>query len=659
MSEPAGLPAVKERLQSLTVKRTLVLNVEDDESDVRVNKSLAVNVFTTWSQSAATILRGRIVASRQSRSSTSRKSLKTSQNVLERLFPGLSAEHLDNLSRDELVNLISSGSSQPFSGSSEVGQSTPETAPEPDPEITMLLGFEGSRIQEFIWDESSDGANQHQAGIDDVNGITALFDNDSGRSYLGISSVSAILQAMAYPSPHLRQAIQNNKESSLVPNELPPIDMPPLLSQTVCPSSNLQILDEATLIDAYFQSVHPIIPMVDEADFRQCYAHGGRMDLARGPWLALLKMVLTFGYISCNDDSQAGHTYFANRASEHMHISCLGVGHLYMLQALILYGGYFLHFVNKPNMATSVMGAAHRMALAMGLHQQTPSDKIASIGGQRMVQMRTRTWWCLFCLDTWTGTTLGRPPSHASGSPSLNEPSILRRGGLDYNAISMNASASFSLIAARIQERMTGSPLIPPCQVKKFDDELLSWHDQLHPAFRADRKPPGEVCLAALLLEYRYLNTQMILHRPYLLVQAIKANDGLENQDTISSANICCEVAKQTVDMIARNWYPNQILAWNASWFLFQACLVLLLRLLSPFTSPSEIGQLEDAITQSLSLFADMRPWRDALCQGHDLILFIYSPRNTGNQEWDSSWLLSDDDLVNSLGISAFLEDWL
>ncbi|XP_014550142.1 hypothetical protein COCVIDRAFT_116358 [Bipolaris victoriae FI3] len=570
----------------------------------------------------------------------------TVERILERLFPGLSIQYLDTLSRDELISLICH---QPVTESAHA-----EAEQNSDPAATeILLGFEGSRTQEFIWNERFDGENQQrQVGIDDVNGVTALFDTDSGRSYLGISSVPAILHVMAYTSPHLSCAIQTAKMAvNQEPTNAPLLDLPLLFSHVPRPpTTQRQVTDEAALIDAYFRFLHPILPMVDETDFRQCYTHGGRTDHARGPWLALMNMVLAFGYISCNDDNKAGHLYFSQRALEHMSISCFGVGHLYMLQALILFGGWYLHFLNKPNMANAILGAAHRMALAMGLHREIPLDKTASADSQWLAGVRTRTWWCLFCLDTWAGTTLGRPPCHVPGMAGLNEASAICHGFLNYGTISMEASVTFSIIAARIQGRIAKTPLIPPAAVKQFDAELLNWYDNHHLVFQGDHEPYEKIPVAALLIEYRYLNTRMLLHRPSLLVQCVKA--GNVHSDMASFAKICCCVAKQTVDTIAKTWYPNQLLSWKASWFLFQACLVLLLNLLSTSVSPSEANELEDYIARSMDLFAKMYPWRTALKQGQDLIQFILLSRNQSNEGWGSNWFISDDELVSLLGIS-------
>lgn len=94
------------------------------------------------------------------------------------------------------------------------------------------------------------------------------------------------------------------------------------------------------MIDAYFRSIHGITPMVDEKGFRRCLAQGGGAERAHRPWLALLNMTLTLGYIAINDDSQTAHIFFFDRAAKHLDVNCFASGHIYTLQALAHFGGY-------------------------------------------------------------------------------------------------------------------------------------------------------------------------------------------------------------------------------------------------------------------------------------------------------------------------------
>lgn len=103
------------------------------------------------------------------------------------------------------------------------------------------------------------------------------------------------------------------------------------------------------------------------------------------------------------------HINFYNRAKEHLGLDSFGSSHLETLQALALMGGYYLHYINRPNMANAVTGAALRMACALGLHRETSVDPSNLDGDSLQSELRRRTWWSLFCLDTWASTTLGRP----------------------------------------------------------------------------------------------------------------------------------------------------------------------------------------------------------------------------------------------------------
>lgn len=264
-----------------------------------------------------------------------------------------------------------------------------------------LQVLEPSLEQNFTWDEVSEDESETSRVADDVNGL-AFSRQSPNASYLGISSVPTILRVIAHLSPHVQQRVPKGSQAWRSPSTLgaSPDDM-------TC----LQF-DEIPLINAYFSHVHPIIPMVDEADFRQRYLRFGTDEEEVGPWLALMNMVLAMGSMASDSVHFNGHNPFYKRALPHLNINSFGSGHLYMVQALALYSGMILHFLNKPNMAVAVMGATLQMAVAMGLHRvQTlqPSATIAYHPANGSTITRIRTWWSILCLDTWASSTLGRP----------------------------------------------------------------------------------------------------------------------------------------------------------------------------------------------------------------------------------------------------------
>lgn len=168
-----------------------------------------------------------------------------------------------------------------------------------------------------------------------------------------------------------------------------------------------------TLIDAYFKRIHVFVPMLDEAAFRADYLEGQRFD---APWLALLNMVFAMGSIVAMKSNDFTHINYYNRAMEHLPMDAFGSSHLETVQALALIGGYYLHYINRPNMANAVLGATIRMASALGLHRESLAQGTSDLAA---AESRRRTWWSLFCLDTWATTTMGRP-SFGRFGPAIN-----------------------------------------------------------------------------------------------------------------------------------------------------------------------------------------------------------------------------------------------
>jgi hypothetical protein len=287
--------------------------------------------------------------------------------------------------------------------------------------VEDLQTLEPSPDEEFGWNEFADKRAIAAKGPlieDDVNGLSLINDDSptASSSYLGFTSIPSMIRVLLKITPRacgdpLQEAFPN----------LPPaksgcgqITQPPDLS--TCE------IDEPTFINAYFARVHAITPMVDEADFRRRMAvdKGAVEEQSSGSWRALKNMVLALGSIASTEAAQPTHILYYQRASQYFDLSCLGSGHIYTVQALALLGGFYLHYCNRPNMASAVMGAAVRAAVGMGLHlanQSPPAGKgHASVARQNDIEIRIRTWWSVICLDIWAGTTLGRPDVGCMGN---------------------------------------------------------------------------------------------------------------------------------------------------------------------------------------------------------------------------------------------------
>ena len=314
-----------------------------------------------------------------------------------------------NLSRQELILLLDRGSGTISQSSPTVSQSSATSQEYRSPLASTsdcdrsLANLEQIPSQDTEWDEERRNRDPIPAESDDVNALSLSVDRQS--SYLGASSIKAALLVMLKVAPRLRSFLgsaTNNNRQLLQINQSTP--HPNVVTRT---QPRIQWSSEGqTLIDAYFNRVQIFIPMLDEPSFRADYLSGHRNDL---PWLALLNMVFAMGSIAAMKSDDYNHINFYNRSREHLGIDSFGSGHLETLQAYALMGGYYLHYINRPNMANAIMGGALRMACALGLHREGPVEPNSSDGDVLLLELRRRTWWSLFCLDTWASTTLGRP----------------------------------------------------------------------------------------------------------------------------------------------------------------------------------------------------------------------------------------------------------
>jgi hypothetical protein len=353
------------------------------------------------------------------------------------LYPTRDTQSLLPLSRSELISLLdrtgphsnpsqrSPTGSNPSPNSQEfqspIGTSTTD-------DDRSLAHLEQIPSQDTEWDEERRSRDPIPAEADDVNALSLSVDRQT--SYLGATSIKAAFLVMLKVAPVLRSFLApNNTNKNAISASNYPTPRPGSSVQK-SHSSILWSSEGQTLIDAYFNRVQIFIPMLDEPSFRADYLAGRRND---SPWLALLNMVFAMGSIVATKSDDHSHINYYNRAKEHLGIDTFGSGHLETLQALTLMGGFYLHYINRPNMANAISGAALRMACAMGLHREGPAESGNS--NAMMIEQRRRTWWSLFCLDTWASTTLGRPSMGRWGPGiTINPP----EGGHDPVSILIN-----------------------------------------------------------------------------------------------------------------------------------------------------------------------------------------------------------------------------
>jgi hypothetical protein len=228
---------------------------------------------------------------------------------------------------------------------------------------------------------------------DDVNALSLSVKRAS--TYLGISSVMAVMRVMTYIDP------DSASYFSYSPDRVPRTKQSePAMQEPHQPPNSMQ------LVNAYFAYFHAFIPLLDETSFRQTAATGERSD---SRWMALFNMVLSLGSIAAYTAEDTSHERYYQRARHYLTLDSLGSAHIETVQTLGLMGGYYLHYVSLPNLANSLMGAALRLAITLGLHKEFVGNTSSPRSHKLSVDLRRRIWWSLFCLDTWGYMTLGRP----------------------------------------------------------------------------------------------------------------------------------------------------------------------------------------------------------------------------------------------------------
>lgn len=343
------------------------------------------------------------------------------KSVLSKLYPTKELDALISMPREELLELAlsSPGPAPTMSPSFSETRATSDVAAGSDG-ADSLDALEQPPPEDPFWDEARKHQIRVQGISDDVNGLSMSLDRLS--SYVGISSITAALKVIVRCAPQTRMFMGHHSETAQHSRAgSPPPELVDSKPDALPPRDHGR-----ELIKSYFNRVHPFFPMIEEGKFWSTYEYGDRKDAA---WLALLNMVFALGSLAASTaDNEAHYSYFS-RSRQHLTLESFGSGNLEVLQALAIMSGFYMHYLNRPNEAHSLMGATLRMATALGLHREYSEASKSNTKKQLSVvapgeedsvtpEMRRRIWWSLFCLDSWASTTTGRPSLGVMG-PSI------------------------------------------------------------------------------------------------------------------------------------------------------------------------------------------------------------------------------------------------
>lgn len=113
-----------------------------------------------------------------------------------------------------------------------------------------------------------------------------------------------------------------------------------------------------------------------------------------------------------------------------------------------------------------------------------------------------------------------------------------------------------------------------------LDSQLLQWWENLPTALKDYEPCPRSLYTARTVMQWRFHIQRMLLYRPQLLSYAMRRVPFMILRTEERNAVVKCrEIAETIIESISMTTKLNQMVGWNAVWFLFQATMVPLLYL--------------------------------------------------------------------------------
>ncbi|KAN0072849.1 Fungal specific transcription factor domain containing protein [Elaphomyces granulatus] len=543
--------------------------------------------------------------------------LKEYEGTLKKLFPGTALDSLSSLSRDKLLDIANRGQTRL--------PNTPAISPPPETHPSQLSpeSDDLESLQSIPEAASDNRDSQFQVIVasvtDDVNALSLSSKQPS--SYLGISSVHAILKVINHLSPGSIPSDSNTPpqqthqwDSSFAMGIHP--DISPIHSH---PNRHQE---EERMIHAYFENFHPLTPLLDEITFKEHYH--SRVD---GRWNALLNMVFALGSIAANTADNMLHEEYFKRAKKFLDLDALGKPHLETVQTLSLMGGHYLHYISQPHLAYCLVGAALRMAATLGIHREFSGNNDSKQNS--VAELRRRVWWSLLCMDTWGCETLGRPSLGRWGPGITAKLPQYSKGREQVSSIlPLVENIRYCRVVTQVQD-MTVTPLINHAEMVNLDNQLLEWYENLPELLKTYEPCLPATAIARTVMRWRYRNQRILLYRPALLSYAMRRIPYIAlRSEERAAIEKCRSLAEETIQDISATTNANPMLGWNGVWIIFQATMVPLLGLFITDETNTDLRasrkSCQTLVESAMNTLERMQLWSPTALRSLDCVYRIY-----------------------------------
>lgn len=349
-----------------------------------------------------------------------------------------------------------------------------------------------------------------------------------------------------------------------------------------------------TLIEFYFDSIHPMFPVVHKRYFFEMYEQRMRNLTSTGPTsadlpfqfllFAIFSLSARFSHVdSFSVDSSSRETYHMI-AMELFH-NTMNTTCPMVCQALLLMGYYDLG-VGSGSWAAVFIDIAISMARSLGMHRSPESLKhsAASFLSKSDQELRLQIWTGCAILDrfaaAFTGRTMAiRPldsdvPASSIGtvgdemqrSPSAFKPPFRTSSNMinQYlDALGRLSNITSTIIEAAYPNAYQGNSTMYNA-ISQIEDALEKWYLELPSILKLESDRTAETAPVVLLLHAQYWWACIVLHRGFIRVEEANLSGRLESPltDTLRARAVSqCQNAASRVVSIASVWYSKYSLA--------------------------------------------------------------------------------------------------
>lgn len=400
---------------------------------------------------------------------------------------------------------------------------------------------------------------------------------------------------------------------------------------------------QSIMVNSFFENYYKVYPFINKKKFLSEYSafierqesryNEYDLDINEDDnkvlsFQVLLNTVLAIGVWCKVGENSKIHTFYYQRVKGFIQLlNIFEYSDTQLLESFVLLSNY-VQKTNKPNTGWSYLGLSTRIATSLGLHKEVRIDKhdfnsADKLGLFEDIEIRKRLWWGMYFFDVGTTLTFGRPltipplgtidlepvsnidDNLLHGSKNIEEcivtyPTIyttliyeseltkLSTRIYNYNSSVLKLKNDKSKMIGLLDMNELLENFVknlPLCfdenDEKSYAYVLNSWSSNHY--HNDNRSIPKWFAVSRLRLICRYKNLQMLIFR-YILWESTNDNSlDLSYLNLIKKCRKACfKSSVETVILIDNFIKRNELdylSSWYATYFLFQAILIPILKL--------------------------------------------------------------------------------